>query len=146
MQAQLPPPPKLHWGLVVLFSLLTLGLFYIVWLFVQSTWVRRIDPRSNATALMSVYVALVIAGQAMTEASGEGSGGAAVATLLILAGSVVSIFGFFSMRRSMLDHYNSTEPIGLRLSAALTFFLGTFYFQYHMARIARWKQTGTLPL
>ena len=37
------------------------------------------------------------------------------------------------------------EPIGLRLSGALTFFLGVFYLQHHMTRIAKWKETGVLP-
>jgi hypothetical protein len=108
--------------------------------------VKRIDPRSNATALLAVYLVLSLIGQGMIEASDEGSGAAAVGLLLVLAGTVVSIFGFFSLRRSMLDYYNTIEPIDLRLSAALTFFLSVFYLQYHMTRILRWKRTGILPL
>jgi hypothetical protein len=45
------------------------------------------------------------------------------------------------MRHSMLEHYNEREPIGLRLSAAMTFFFNVLYFQHHMAR---WKSTGAL--
>lgn len=140
-----PLPPRLHWALVLLFTVLTLGIFYIVWMFVQSAWVRRIDPQSNATTLLAVYVVLAVAGQVAGEIGGEGSTGESVGVLLVLAGTVVSVFGFFSMRRSMLDHYNQAEPIGLRLSAALTFFLSVFYLQHHMTRIAGWKQTGALP-
>jgi hypothetical protein len=44
----------------------------------------------------------------------------------------------------MLRYYNSTEPINLRLSAVMTFFFNTLYFQYHMSRIADWKRTGYL--
>lgn len=145
-QPQMPLPPKLHWALVLLFTALTLGIFYAVWMFIQAAWVKKLNPESNAITLLVIYVVLVLVGEVMSDASGKGSGGAAVGTLLVLAGSVVSIFGFFSMRRSMIDYYDKTEPIGLRLSGALTFVLGVFYLQYHMTRIARWKQTGVLPL
>ena len=145
-RTSVPLPPRLHWALVLLFTVVTLGIFYIVWMFVQSAWVKRIDPQSRATALLTVYVVLALAGQLIGEAGGEGSPAEGVGVLLVLAGAVVSVFGFFSMRRSMLDYYNQVEPVDLRLSAALTFFLSAFYLQYHMSRIARWKQTGFLPL
>lgn len=132
-----PPPPRLHWALVLLFTLLTFGIFFIVWVFIQSAWVRKINPESNATTLFAIYVALALVGQVMAEASGEGSGGATLGMLLVLAGSVVSIFGFFSMRRSMLDYYNRSGGTSLKLSGALTFFLNLFYLQHHMTRIAR---------
>ena len=44
----------------------------------------------------------------------------------------------------MLNYYNSVEPINLRLSGVMTFFFNILYLQYHMTRIARWKQTGIL--
>lgn len=34
--AYLPPPPSLHWGWVFLLSILTLGIFAIVWPFIQA--------------------------------------------------------------------------------------------------------------
>ena len=51
---------------------------------------------------------------------------------------------FFDMRRSMVEYYNTVEPIQLRLSSAMTFFFNLYYLQYHMSRIATWKQTGYL--
>jgi hypothetical protein len=39
-----PTPPKLHWALVLLFTVLTLGIFLIVWMFIQSSWAKKIDP------------------------------------------------------------------------------------------------------
>jgi len=140
-----PLPPKLHWALVLLFTLLTLGVFYIVWVFIQATWVKKIDPKSNAIGMMVVYIALVMIGELISRSNPEGSAAAAAGGLLVLVGTVVSIFGIFSMRRSMLDYYDKVEPIGLRLSGALTFFLGVFYLQHHMTRIAKWKETGVLP-
>jgi hypothetical protein len=141
-----PLPPKLHWALVLLFTLVTFGIFFIVWIFIQAAWVKKIHPRSNAMTLLVVYLALVLLGNAISGASQKDSSEAAMGSLLVLAGSIVSIVAIFSMRRSMINHYNTVEPIGLKLSGALTFFLGVFYLQYHMTRIIRWKQTGILPL
>ena len=50
----------------------------------------------------------------------------------------------FSMRSSIQTYYNTTEPIGLRLSGVMTFFFSIYYFQYHFTRIADWKRTGVL--
>jgi hypothetical protein len=47
---------------------------------------------------------------------------------------------FFDMRRSMEEHFNGPEPIGLSLSGVMTFFFGPFYFQYHMSRINELKR------
>jgi hypothetical protein len=44
----------------------------------------------------------------------------------------------------MERYYNTVEPINLRLSAVMTLFFNVLYFQYHMTRIADWKQTGVL--
>jgi hypothetical protein len=58
--------------------------------------------------------------------------------------SLMAVSAFFQMRRGLLDYYNSTEPIRLRLSAAMTFFFSIYYLQYHLRRIAIWKKTGQL--
>lgn len=134
-------PPKLHWALVLLFTVLTFGIFAIVWPFFHSTWVRRnIDPRSNATLYLAGNVALAVIGNVMDASGSEGIQG--VGGLLQILACVLFYCGYYSMRRSMLDHYNSIEPIGLRLSGAMTFFFSILYLQHHMTRIARWKQTG----
>lgn len=139
------PPPKLHWALVLLFTLLTFGIFFVVWIFVQAAWVKKIHPASNAMTLMVIYLVMVVVGQAIAGASQKESAEAAAGGMLVIVGSIVSIAGFFSIRRSMLDYYNTVEPIGLKLSGALTFFLGAFYLQHHMTRIARRSQTGIRP-
>jgi hypothetical protein len=131
--AAVPLPPRMHWGLVLLLTLVTFGIFYVIWMFVQANWVRRLNPESNATTLMVIYLVLVIAGQAAAENNPEDSVMAVGGALLVIAGWVASFFAFFSMRRSMLEHYNQREPIGLRLSAAMTFFFNVLYFQHHMS-------------
>ena len=41
-----PLPPKLHWGWVLLLTIVTAGLFYVIWSFVQAVWVR-VNPKSE---------------------------------------------------------------------------------------------------
>lgn len=135
-------PPKLHWALVLLFTVLTFGIFALVWQFFQSTWIRRsIDPRSNATLYLFGAVALAILGGVL-EAFLVLKNSPGLDLLLQVLSYVLFYCGYYSMRRSMLDHYNSVESIGLRLSGAMTFFFSILYLQYHMTRIAKWKQTG----
>ena len=141
-----PAPPRLHWALVLLFTVLSVGIFYVVWMFIQAAWVKKIHPGSNALTMLVVYLVLVLLGQAIAGASQKDSAEALAGSVLVLAGSIVSVVALFSIRRSMLDYYQRVEPIGLRLSGALTFLVGVFYLQYHMTRIARWKQSGILPL
>ena len=62
---------------------------------------------------------------------------------LAYIGALVCLFiGVFDMRKSLVTHYNSVEPIGLKLSGVMTFFFHFLYFQYHFTRIAALKQTG----
>src|SRR6202046_5358022 len=41
-------PPNLHWGLVLLFSILTCGLFSAAWNLVQAAWMKKVAPQSTA--------------------------------------------------------------------------------------------------
>ena len=50
------------------------------------------------------------------------------------------ILARFDMRRSMEEHFNGPEPIGLSLSGVMTFFFGSLYFQYHFTRINELKR------
>jgi hypothetical protein len=131
----------LHWGIVLLLSMVTLGLFYIVWAFVEAFWVRRIDRNSNAVTLLVVYLVLTVIGEILTDAApAKDSPLALIGALVSFSGAIVSLFAFFSMRRSLLAHFNEVEPIDLKLSRAMTFFFNVVYFQYHFARIAKWKE------
>jgi hypothetical protein len=162
-------PPDLHWALVLLITALT-GVFSIIWAFVQSNFIRRIDPTSTATRDLIigilapiggfiVFFILLITGGGLAALSGlnENSGPAAVgaiagsiglAALMLCAlsfvGLIFHIKAIFGMKHSMERYYNTVEPINLRLSAVMTFFFNILYLQYHMSRIAEWKRTGIL--
>lgn len=135
-----PMPPKLHWALVALFSLLTFGLFAVVWFFVQASWIRKIDPGSKATKYLVGQVVLAIVGGIMSEFPGAGA--KAVGGILTLSSYVLFYCAYYSMRRSMLHQFNVVKPMGLKLSGLMTFFFSTLYLQHHMTRIARWRVNG----
>lgn len=135
-------PPNLSWVLVLVFSIFTCGLFSFIWDFVQSAWMRRVQPTSNALFL---YIAAFIAelfnasfsfGNLMSMRAGLGPRHSNPwGSLLGLLAFALLIAARFSMRASMEDYYNRVDPIGLRLGPVMTFFFGDLYFQYHINKI-----------
>ena len=53
-----PDAPNLHWGLVLLFDILTCSLFMVVWNLIVAAWLKRVQP--NATSLYFYLGALVL--------------------------------------------------------------------------------------
>jgi hypothetical protein len=129
--ATVKPPPGLHWGWVLLVSVFTAGLFYIVWAFVQAVWVRKLDGKSNALQLLVVYLVLTIIGESVADSAAKDSPLVLAGVLLSLAGMVVSIVAYFSMRRTLAAHYD------VKLSWWMTLIFNVLYFQHHFTRIAR---------
>jgi hypothetical protein len=144
-----PDPPNLHWGLVLLFSILSCGMFSAVWNLVQAAWMKRVAPQSNAlyfyiggiAVLAGIFFTSFHAGVTHTENSS--------AAVLNLAYGVITLIGRFSLRSSLENYYNDVEPMGLTLSGVMTFFFGDIYFQYHFNEIMRRKQAmrlGSMPI
>jgi hypothetical protein len=151
MRAGGPMPPNLHWALVWLFGALTFGIFTLVWIFIEAGFVKKLDPKNNATMLFVVVIVLEVGYYGLLLVTIAGGGGRDILPILSLLGAPVGIaclvcglVAIFSMRRSLVNYYNYTEPIGLRLSGAMTFFFSILYFQHHFSRIAQWKTTGVL--
>jgi len=117
------------------------GIFLIVWMFIQASWARKINPASNATAQLAGYLFLFVLSEVIGAATSDGL--KSVSLLLLLGSYVAFYFATYSIRRTMLDHYSKVEPMQLKLSAAMTFFFSTFYLQYHMTRIADMKNSGS---
>jgi len=145
-----PIPPALHWGLVLILGMVTFGLFQIVWVFVQTGFIKKIDPKNNSRMLfvLTVILEFVSVGLSMSVMFlGAGRAGGMIAALglpVSLAAAVCALLALFKMRSSMLQYYNTVEPIQLKLSGVMTFFFNIYYFQYHFSRIAEWKKTGRL--
>lgn len=135
-----PAPPKLHWSLVLLFTVITFGLFLLVWMFVLSSWARKVDPESQATAFFAGHVFLYLLSLVFAASS---SSAFKSFELPLLLGSCIPFYaGVYSIRRTMLDHYNKVEAIPLEVSGAMTLFFALLHLQYHMTRMAYAKADG----
>jgi len=144
-------PPDFHWALVLLVNFFC-NIFQIVWLFIEAGCVKKIDSESKGIAFLAgslvteiVAVIVLFTSIGMTPDRQEPPASVFVPFILIaLAGVVLHLIGIFQMRSSLENHYNTVEPINLRLSGVMTFFFAVYYFQYHFSRIANWKRTGYL--
>jgi GYF domain 2 len=140
-------PPDLHWIWLVVLGVLTFGIFPFIWFLVMAGFVRKLAPDWTPMGLEIIGFASISMGNYLKFAHALDDRSAAdmgLTALLTLGGIACLIVARFRMRRTLLIHYNSVEPIRLYLSDAMTFFFGTCYFQYHFSRIARWKKTGYL--
>ena len=147
-RSSLPPPPSLHWGLVLLFTILTLGVFGIVWPFIQASWVRKIDRQSTAMLLLGVALgcdvlgyALILGGAALAGSGGGSSGLAGLGLLLLLAYPVLFIVGYFSMAES-IRHRLARYQVPVEIGGVTLFFFNVWYMQAQLSWVARWQRTG----
>ena len=143
-----PMPPEMHWALLVVLTWITFGLGGLVWAFREALFVKKIDPASKGVLWlvvsllgMAAQIVAYIGMFSATSISGAQAdlGLIMLLNIVILAAALMAVFG---MRRSLVSYYNTAEPVGLRLSGAMTLFFNILYFQYHLSRIARWKKTG----
>lgn len=141
-----PDPPNLHWGLVLLFCVLTCGMFNAAWGIVLSAWMRKVSPQSKALyyyiawagCLAAIFFSSFIAAQQHISNP--------VTTILQLVSFVLSLVARYSLRASLEEHYNSAEPMGLALSGVMTFFFDAIYFQYHVNDIIRRKNFDRMSM
>jgi hypothetical protein len=138
-----PPPPGLHWALVLLLAVVTCGIFSIIWLFIQANWARKIDPRNKAMLLFIIYIVGAFgAGGLNAFAEGmEMEGLVLLAGLINLAGIVCLIVGYFRIKDAMEATFGGA-PLYLQMSGVLTFFFNVFYIQYHLTRISELYKRG----
>jgi hypothetical protein len=136
-------PPNLHWAIVLALAICTCGLFAVVWDFVQLLWIKRIEPQTRAFPYFLAYAILSFINGAFSAGAMHNGHhhGSALGALAGIAAFVFLILYRFAMRDSLERHFNSTEPIGLRLGPIMTFFFGGIYFQYHFNQINAAKQS-----
>lgn len=136
-----PDPPNMHWALLLVLTICTCGLFGMIWDLVQLLWLRRVQPQTKALGYFIGYIALSFIGGAVSAGvsaaiiHGARTHGSPASSLLSLAALVFIILYRFAMKNSLELHFNTAEPIGLRLGPIMTFFFGGLYFQYHFNRI-----------
>jgi hypothetical protein len=143
---QYPDPPNLHWALVLLFGVISCGLFTTVWDIVQAVWMRQVAPQSKALYYYSAYIANLVLVSVLSVIAAQQHVKNPLVGILNLAGLVVLVIGRFSLKNSLEEHFNSQEPMGLLLSGVMTFFFGAIYFQYHFNDIVRRKNLDRLDL
>jgi hypothetical protein len=143
-------PPSLHWALVLLFGYFTLGIFSWIWCLKEANFVRKLNPGNSSLLLMvigiigQVAALLSVIGILASSNDNDRAVFSLIYFVLIVVAAIFFLVAVFKMRRTLLNHYNLVEPIGLRLSGAMTFFFNILYLQHHFSRIAKWKQTGFL--
>lgn len=136
---QYPDPPNLHWALVLLFGVITCGLFITAWDIVQGVWMKQVAPQSKAIYYYAACVAILLLVFALSFSAAHQHTQNPLVGLLNLVNVVVILIGRFSLKHSLEEHFNSAEPMGLLLSGVMTFFFGAIYFQYHLNDIVRRK-------
>ncbi len=141
-----PDPPNLHWGLVLLFAILSYGLFSAVWNLVLSAWMKKVKPQSAAIYFYIAATGVLVIVFFTSFALSLNHTKDAYSGVLNLVYGILSLIGRFSLRSSLEDHYNSDEPMGLSLSGVMTFFFGTTYIQYHLNDIVRRKNQARMGL
>lgn len=131
-----PVAPSLHWGWVALLSVLTVGIFVLVWMFVQSVWVKKVDARSGATTYFIVALACGIVGSFF-------SAGSVMSYGLQVVDIVLVYMGYFSMSSS-LKRFGIERGLPMNIGGVTLFFFTTWYLQGQLTRIANWQRTGLI--
>jgi hypothetical protein len=146
-RALLPRPPSLHWAIVLLFTLLSCGIFGWVWYFIQASWVKKIDRGSNAT----VYLVCALVGMLLivplgivnaVANNGQPRLGTSIAVLLLELAMVVFLYSaFFSMAASLRDKMPK-HGVRMHIGGITLFFFTALYLQGQLSWLAHWKDTG----
>ena len=140
MERAYPAAPGLPWGLVLVFSIMSSGLFLTIWEWVLARWMRDVQPQSRAIYYYSVLLVLQLVSFACVVGGQINENKASNGSLLGIAMGVLLVAGRFSIRRSLEDYFDQAGAMGLCLSEVMTFFFGSIYFQYHLNRISKHKE------
>lgn len=135
----MPPPPGLHWTIVLLLGIVTAGLFFNVWAIVQSLWARKFDPDSKALWLNIAGIAVAFAGWGVTALGGNRSVGLAID----IGGLVLVVIAVFSVRDSLSWYITKIEGRATYLSGVMTLFFAEVYLQYHMNKVRSFMRRAT---
>jgi predicted membrane protein len=141
-----PYPPNLPWWLVLIFDIVTLGMFEAAWGLVLAIWMKKLAPSSKAVYYYVVYALCLGCIFALSFMAAAEHTQNPMAPLLNIVVLVFSLVARYSLKNSLEEHYNNVEPMGLQLSGVMTFFFSTIYFQYHLNDIVRRKKLDEMDL
>jgi GYF domain 2/Domain of unknown function (DUF4234) len=138
-----PPPPALHWGVVLLLAIVTCGIFAWVWAFVQAAWVKKVAPASKALLYYGIAVGLILLASGMNiYQAAESLPRTGLGALFNVAGWVLWLMASFNMKASIEEHFSTADPMptAMNLSGVMTFFFNVYYFQYHFTKVNEEKK------
>ena len=140
-----PNPPSLHWAIVLVLDVLTLGLFGFFWMFRQAQFARKIDPSNRAvfqillSGVLFLFSLLLTGVVTLTVArGGQSTDLSTVMTMLRFFQILMIITAYMQIRKSLTMRY------GIQLNSLLTVILNVFYIQYHLSQIAK-THVVTIP-
>ncbi|MBB5342229.1 DUF4339 domain-containing protein [Tunturibacter empetritectus] len=142
-----PDPPNLNWVLELLLGFLTCTLFVVVWNLVIAAWANKVQPASKALMFYIIATVLVVLnfggswGVVISMSHHQQPHQNFVGGFIGIASWVARLVARFTLRDTLEQHFNSAEPLGLRLNPVMTFFFGGIYFQYKLNEINQLKQT-----
>jgi hypothetical protein len=142
-----PDPPNLNWMFELLLGFLTCILFVVVWNLVIASWAKRVQPASNALMYYIIATVLMVLnfggsyGNVIAAMHHQSHHQSILGGFIAIATWIIRLIARFTLRDTLEQHYNGPEPLGLRLSAVMTFFFGGIYFQYKLNRINEIKET-----
>src|SRR5258706_16423925 len=90
-------PPDLHWLLLLVLEICTLGIFGTIWIFRQARWAKKVDPISKATVQLAAAVIVFVVAGLLTAIPEFQIWGA----LLHLGGVAGFLLGSFRIKRVM---------------------------------------------
>ena len=137
-----PPPPSLHWGVVLLLGIVTCGIFAWVWVFVEAAWMKKVAPASKAALLYGLSVGLLVLAFVLNISATQTGMPRGVGSLLDIAGWILWLVASFNMRSGIEEHFSTVEPVpsAMNLSGVMTFFFNVYYFQYHFTKVNELKK------
>jgi Domain of unknown function (DUF4234) len=128
-EQNVPAPPRLGWGWVLLLTIITLGFFGGIWLIIQANWAKKVNPQANSMPLLIVSFVLTVLNEIVSRVLLALHTSSTLGNLLSLAVFVVLIVAVFRLRSDL-----QSAPIGIKLNGVMTFFFNAIYFQYHLSR------------
>ncbi len=133
-----PAPPSLHWAIVLVLSIVTLGLFGFIWMLRQAWFARKLNPGNWAFRAFTLAFALFLfsaLGQvvvAITVArGGEATDMGTTGWVIFMFQTLAMIAGYLEIRETLAACYS------VRLNLILTVVFNVYYVQYHLSRIAK---------
>jgi hypothetical protein len=132
-----PKPPSLHWALVLLLTIVTFGLFGLVWMYIQARFARQLDPANRApfqvlvcALLVVVQIVFGVVVAVTIVRGGQGTDLSAVMTMLRMFEFILIMTAYWQIRATLTKHY------GVELNGVLTVLFNVYYVQYHLSKLA----------